>query len=118
MVITGHSITARRVTEVGKAISKVVRHHWSLQVNLRGFAWLSDVQEIAWDDEGWFPTETEILMAAAKDDLVRFQAVGLDMGLDPTGHPWAQRSDSAATACQLRFRKDRNKLGRVYGPPR
>ena len=71
---------SRRITEVGKAIGRVLRHHWSLLVNLLGFAWLTDVQQRVWDDEKWLPTETEILMAVAKDDLVRFQAVGLDKG--------------------------------------
>ncbi len=67
----GSRITSRRITEVSKAISKILRHHWSLQVNPRGFAWLSDVQQRVWDGERWFPTEAEILMAVAKDDLVR-----------------------------------------------
>ena len=49
-------------------------------MSVRGFAWLSDVQQRVWDDERWFPTETEILMAVAKDDLVRFQTGGLDRG--------------------------------------
>ena len=55
--IDGQRITLRRISEVGKAIRKVLRHDWTLQVNLPGLAWLTDAQQRVCDDEEWFPTE-------------------------------------------------------------
>mgnify|MGYP000385306328 CR=1 FL=1 len=68
----------RRLTDVGKAVGKILRHHRTLQVNSLGFAWMTDVSQRVWDDEGWRPTEPEILMAVAKDENCRLQAEYLE----------------------------------------
>ena len=53
---SGIEMTSRRITDVGKAVGKILRHHRTLQVNPLGFAWLADVQQRVYDDERWQPT--------------------------------------------------------------
>ena len=74
----GIAMRQRRLTDVGNAISKTLRHHRTLQVDFLGIAWMTDVRQRVWDDEGWRPTELETLMAVATEDNCRFQAEGLE----------------------------------------
>ncbi len=74
----GITMRQRRLTDVGKAVGQILLHHTTLQVNSLGFAWMTDVSQRVWGDEGWRPTEPEILKAVAKDEHCRFQAEGLE----------------------------------------
>ncbi len=50
---SGIAMRQRRLTDVGKAVGKILRHHRTLQVNSLEFAWMTDVSQGVWDDEGW-----------------------------------------------------------------